>query len=167
MSGRRLPIGRWWWAWALLALVVVTSLAVGGAKRPTTGDSDDRLYSLADRLKCLQCVGENVAQSEAPIAREVRDELRRQMRAGRTDDEILNYFVDRYGQRILLTPSASGVGALVWIVPVVVVGAGIAGLALAVARSRRRRTDAEVSDEDRALVDAARRRQAGTGAGEA
>jgi cytochrome c-type biogenesis protein CcmH len=102
-------------------------------------------------------VGENVANSQAPIAVQMRDEIRRQMAAGRSDDEIFTYFADRYGPRVLLNPSGSGLASLIWIVPVVVVGLGLLGVGYVVTRSRRDPLTTEVSDADRELVERARR----------
>lgn len=144
------------WGAALVAVIVL--VAVGARTTPTSGTSEDRLYALAGQMKCLQCFGESVAGSQADIAVKMRTEIRAQMRKGRTDDEILSSFADTYGQRVLLNPSGKGVSSLVWVIPVVVAGLGTVGLGLAFARWRRQRTDAgstEVSDEDRALVDAA------------
>ena len=149
----RRPIARRSWAWALLGLVAVAALVVGARVPPTSGTSDERLFALAGQLKCLQCVGETVANSQAPIAIEVRTDLQRQMREGKTDDEILQYFVDRYGEHILLRPSGRGLTGFVWVVPVVAVAAALVGLAFAFARWRNRRTDpGEISEEDRDLV---------------
>lgn len=144
--------------WGVLLAVVVVLLAIGAQPTSTSGTSDDRLFALAGELKCLQCVGESVATSQASIAVKMRDEIRVQMRAGRSDDEILTYFADRYSERVLLTPAATGTASLVWIVPVVVIVVGVGGLLVIGARSRRRRTEAgghDVSQEDRDLVAAA------------
>jgi len=141
------------WLAALVAVVVL--VALGARSTPTSGVSEDRLYALAGQMKCLQCLGESVAGSQADIAIKMRSEIRTQMRKGRTDDEILSYFADRYGQRVLLNPSGSGVTALVWILPVVVAGIGMAGLGVAFATWRRQRDDASgttVSEEDQELV---------------
>lgn len=145
----------------VLALAAVVALVVIGAKgAPRSGLSDDRLYALAGQMKCLQCAGESVAGSQADIAVKMRTEIRSQMRQGRTDDEILSYFADRYGQRVLLNPAGAGISALVWIIPVVVVGVGAVGIAFNFGSSRRRRAAAavaarDVSTEDRAVVEAA------------
>lgn len=153
---------RRWWAWAGLAVVVVGLLAIGSRGTPTTGTSDERLFGLAEQMKCLQCVGENVANSQAPIAVEMREEIRRQMQANRTDDEIFSYFADRYGERVLLTPAASGFTGIVWVIPVVVFALGGVGVAAVV--SRRRSGDSpELTDADRQLVARARRGAAGEG----
>lgn len=142
-------------SWLVLLVAVVALVALGSRTTPRTGYSEDHVYSLASQMKCLQCVGESVANSQAQIAVQMRSEIRDRLRAGRSDDEILSYFADRYGQRVLLNPPSSGLAALVWIVPVVVIAAAVAMLALAMARARSLRVDgegSEVSDDDRALV---------------
>lgn len=137
----------WWW-WTLMGVVAVGALVVGAGTSPTEGVSDDRLFALSAQLKCQQCVGESVSDSQSPSAIQFRQEISDQMARGNTDAEILNYFVERYGQEVLLTPPATGLGSLVWIVPVV----GLAGAVLLLVGSFRRwRISAgtpEVSDED-------------------
>ena len=157
MSAAGSAIRTRWWAWAVLAVAVVVVVGLAARPTPTSGASDDRLFSVASEMKCLACAGESVANSQAPLAIEMRGQIRTQMRAGKTDDEILTFFADRYGTRVLLTPSASGLVSLVWILPVVVAAAAACGLGLAFARWRRLAVDVpEVSDEDRELVERAR-----------
>ena len=143
--------------WGLMGVLAVGAIAVGWGSDPTEGTSDDRLFHLSEQMRCLQCTGESVANSQAPIAVQMRDEIRRQMARGRTNDEILSWFShpDRYGERVLLNPSGRGLTALIWVLPVVV-GAGLlAGLAVVFSRARRRNVDLTASDEDEALAAAA------------
>lgn len=144
----------WWW-WALMGLVAVVLLVTSAGGPPTEGVSDDRLFSIAERIKCTVCVGESVGGSSAPIAVQFREEIANQMAAGRTDDEILNFFSDSYGRDILLTPPSSGVGALVWIVPVVVLAGAVLLLASTFGRWRGERADRAATDADQQIVDAA------------
>ncbi|MHB1137702.1 MAG: cytochrome c-type biogenesis protein, partial [Microthrixaceae bacterium] len=102
-----------------------------------------------------QCTGESVAGSSAPIAVQFREEISQQMASGSTDDEILNFFSERYGRDILLTPPSTGVGALVWIVPVVALAAAVLLLAATFRRWREERVDRHATDEDQEIVDAA------------
>ena len=143
-----------------MGAVVLGVLVASVDTTPSRGVSDERAYALEIQLKCLQCVGESVAASQAPLAVQFREEIDSQMRQGRTDDEILAFFAQRYGQEVLLTPPSSGLGALVWVVPVVVVAAGVLGLAGVFARWRRE-AGARASEEDRTLVagELARRHQ--------
>jgi len=148
----RHPVRQKWWWWATMAVVVVVVLVVAARPTPTKGVSDQRAFALATELKCLQCVGESVGASQAPLAVKFRQEIDRQMRQGRTDDEILNYFADRYGRQVLETPPSTGVGALVWIVPVLAFAGAVLVLAATFRRWRGERADLTPSDDDEALV---------------
>ena len=129
-------VRRHWAWWVGVAVVVVGVLVFAGGRTPDEGTGDGRLYALAGQLKCLQCVGESVAASQAPLAEQFRDEIRQQMATGATDDEILAFFVDRYGDEVLLEPPATGLSALVWVLPVLVVAGAVVGLGLAFGRWR-------------------------------
>jgi cytochrome c-type biogenesis protein CcmH len=144
------------WAWVGLAVAALVVLIAGATRDPTEGTSPDRMYAIAAQMKCMQCVGESVANSQAPLAIQMRADIMRQMRAGQTDDEIFNYFADRYGQQVLLNPSGSGFASLVWIVPIVVIAVGLMGVVMAMTRRRRGDGTVVVSDEDRELVARAR-----------
>lgn len=135
-----------------MGVVVVVAVGLGASSPPKTGVSDERLFAISGRLKCLQCVGESVAASQAPLAVQFRQEIRDRMAAGDTDDEILNFFAQRYGQEVLLTPPSSGIGGLVWVIPVVAVAAAVLALASTFRRWRRERDDGPATDEDIALV---------------
>jgi cytochrome c-type biogenesis protein CcmH len=152
----------WWW-WALMGLGVVVVLVVSSGSPPSDGVSDDRLFAIAARLKCVECTGESVAGSSSSFAVQFRQEIAAQMRQGRTDDEILNFFAGRYEREILLTPPSSGVGGLVWVIPVVVVAGALLLLAATFGRWRGERSDRTASDEDRDIVDAAREARHGDG----
>ena len=85
------------------------------------------------------------------------------MSQGHTDDEILNFFADRYGQEVLLNPPSTGVGGLVWVIPVVAVVAAVVGLVLTFRRWRRERGDAHASpDDERRVAVALTARSAGS-----
>lgn len=152
---------RRWWAWAALGLILAALLAVGARTTPTEGASDDRLFALASQMRCMACAGESVSNSQAPLAVEMRGVIRSQMRKGMSDDEILTYFADRYGKRVLLNPAGSGFAALVWIVPVLVAAAAVVGLGFVFSRARRAaEVPVEVTEEDLELVRRAREERA-------
>lgn len=151
---------KWWW-WALMALICVVAIVPAATGTPTEGQSEDRLFALSAQLKCQQCVGESVADSQSPSAVQFREEIASQMAQGRTDDEILNFFAERYDQEILLTPPSSGVGALVWIVPVVALGGALVLLAGAYRRRSLEAASREVTEDDAERVAAALRERQG------
>lgn len=94
----------------------------------SSAQNDQRAQELGQVLRCPVCRGVPIAESPSEFARSMMDELRDQIRQGRTDDQIKTYFVTKYGQDILLAPPKSGLSLIVWLGPVVVVLAGAAGL---------------------------------------
>lgn len=140
---------------AALLAVVVAALVIGGAGRGHSSRSPAaRAHDIAAVLRCPVCQGLSVADSPSPTAKAIYDDVRHRVDAGESDASIKAYYVGRYGQWILLQPETSGVGALVWILPVTALLLGVGGLALAFRRWRRQPVLA-ATDEDRALVEAA------------
>ena len=146
---------RRWLPVLALAVVVVVALVVGGAGRSQGSRSAGaRAHAIASDLRCPVCQGLSVADSPSETAKAIYDDVRRRVDAGESDSEIRAYYVGRYGQWILLRPETSGMGALVWLLPVTALFLGVGGLALAFRRWRRQPSRA-ATDEDRALVEAA------------
>ena len=138
-----------------LVAVIVAALVIGGAGRdsgPRTAAG--RTQAIAEDLRCPVCQGLSVADSHAPTARAIYEDIRRRVDAGESDAEIQAYFVGSYGEWVLLRPETSGAGALVWVLPLVALVLGVGGLAVAFRRWRRQPALA-ATDEDRALVEAA------------
>ena len=96
-----------------------------------------RARALSQNLRCLVCRNENIDDSNAPLARDLRILLRERLTAGDSDDQAVAYLVDRYGEYVLLKPTAHGANLLLWIAgpAMLLVGLGIA----AAAQSRRRK----------------------------
>jgi cytochrome c-type biogenesis protein CcmH len=155
------PVRRWgpWIAMAVVAVAVLSVAAFGSRSAPT---AQDRVTSLSRTVKCPVCSGESVAESNAPASQEIRRQIAEQIQKGQTDDEIRQYYVSRYGEAILLTPPATGVSALVWILPVVALAIGGAVLVI-VFRRWSSAPEQHATDADRALVDAARHSGDGVG----
>ena len=139
--------------WLLLPVVLVGALAVGA--QDGSGDTQaSRVRRLASQIRCPTCQGLSAADSDAPAARAIVDEVTRQVAEGRSDAQIRGFVVERYGRDILQEPDASGVGWLVWGLPVVAVVLAVAGLAVAFRRWRPRHSG-QATDADRAIVEAA------------
>ncbi|MGZ8765083.1 MAG: cytochrome c-type biogenesis protein [Acidimicrobiia bacterium] len=142
--------------WIALLLVVAGALFV--ATRDDGGPTtvNDRVRSIASELRCVDCQSQSVATSSTASARAFRADIRRRVEAGQSDGEIKRAFVDRYGEFILLKPTGSGLGLIVWGLPVLVLVVGAGGLFLALRRWRREpRLTATAADEQ--LVAEARR----------
>jgi cytochrome c-type biogenesis protein CcmH len=135
---------------ALAILVVAIVLGRGQATPETITSRADRI---ASEIRCPVCQGLSVRDSKSAGARAIYAEITRQVETGERDVDIRAFLVDRYGTSELLRPSATGVGAIVWIAPVVVFLLGAAVLVRVFGRTRRARASA--SADDRALVNVA------------
>ncbi len=147
---------RRWLPWIALGVVVVVALGIGvlGERGPST--LDDRADALAAEVRCPTCRSESALESGAASARALRAEITRRLEAGEGEGEIRTYLVSRYGQEILLTPEATGLSSLVWILPVAGLVAALVGLGF-VFRRWRAAGSTGATDEDRELVAAALR----------
>lgn len=81
---------------------------------------------LASELRCPVCQGNSIQDSPSELAQEMRNLIRDQLRSGRTPDEVRAYFVDKYGEWILLVPKPQGLNLVVYLVPLLAIGVGAA-----------------------------------------
>ena len=108
---------------AALALVPSVAPAQSDPARPAapTQQSDSALEAmttiLASELRCPVCQGNSIQDSPSELAQQMRDLIKDQLRAGKTPDEVRAYFVDKYGEWILLAPRAQGLNLIVYVVP--------------------------------------------------
>ena len=124
-------------------VVTVTALAIvvwGIVADDTDGD---RVEALGRSLKCPVCTSESIADSPSETARELRGLIAEQVAAGWTDDEVVDYFVARYGEQVLLDPPAEGRGIALLLLPALGLGVGVAAIATLMTGSRKRSTPAE------------------------
>ena len=107
----------------------------------------DRYRGLIGEIRCLVCQNQSIADSNAELARDLREKVDEMLRAGRSDEEILAYMVDRYGNFVRYRPPFDATTLLLWLGPFVLAGAALAWLIVRV----RRRAPARVrlTDEER------------------
>jgi len=152
------------YSWLAMAIVLAAALIAGwGSGSPRT--DEERARSIEATVKCPICRSQSVATSETQISVDIRAVIRRQLAAGRTDDQIRAALAQQYGQDIQLNPPASGLAGLVWVLPVAAFVVALGGLALAF-RHWRRPVTASASDADTELVEAALAQQHVTGDGD-
>lgn len=108
---------------ALGILAVLAAVAAVAVPRPET--QEERVARIAAELRCPVCQGLSVNDSPSESAREMRAMVERGVAEGRTDDEIRDRFRAAYGDWILLAPPTGDARGLVWLVPLVAIGAGI------------------------------------------
>jgi cytochrome c-type biogenesis protein CcmH/NrfF len=118
--------------WSLAFLCV---LAVALLEAPSSASTQGRIAHLETLVKCPACDDLSVAQSNATSSIAVRHDIAHRVREGESDSKILTSLEATYGTSILLSPSTSGLGVLLWLVPL----AALLALAVAAVRLVRRR----------------------------
>ena len=152
-----------WLSWVLMVIIAGAALLVGAVGDSGPETDGERVSQLASTIRCPQCRGQSVAESNVTIAREIRADIRERVAAGETDDQIRQVYIDRFGRSVVLTPDADGFTGLVWIVPVVAAALGLAAVGLAFQRWRAEAAQlAAATDEDRELVEQLRRNRGRT-----
>ena len=122
---------------ARLVVAALLVLAVtAGADREAMGAAvtDEEVQAIASQLRCVVCQNLSVADSPSEMARQMRDLIRARLTAGDRPEQVMTYFVQRYGEWVLLAPPARGLNLLLWLAPF---GAVAGGLALVLTLTRR------------------------------
>ncbi len=110
----------------IIALCFLAARVVFAADAP---DLEDRTRAVATELRCVVCQNLSVADSPSEMAQQMRAIVREQLQAGKTPQEVKDFFVSKYGEWVLLNPTTRGFSLLVWVVPFValVFGLGLGG----------------------------------------
>jgi cytochrome c-type biogenesis protein CcmH len=140
--------------WLAVAAVLVAALAIGVADDGGPRTPEERARNLAETVACPACDGQSVAESDAAASRGIRTLIAERIDQGASDDAIRDELVATWGESILLTPDRSGVGGLVWVLPVVALVLALAGVGYVFWRWRGMAA-VHASDADRELVDQA------------
>jgi cytochrome c-type biogenesis protein CcmH len=145
----RLLVFTWFLIPASQALAVIETYEFSNPELET------RYQQLSEELRCPKCQNQTIADSNAPIAQDLRKLLHRQLEQGASDDEILEHMVARYGEFVRYRPRFSGTTAILWIAPLLLLAAGFLVLFLTL----RSRPDAVIekpgalSVEEQARID--------------
>lgn len=97
----------------------------------------ERYRTLTEELRCPKCQNQNIADSDAPIAMDLRREIYRMLQEGQSDDQIVDYLVDRYGDFVRYKPPVNAKTLLLWYGPVALLVIGFFVLAMILVRRRR------------------------------
>ena len=109
---------------------------------------EQRYKQLSAELRCPKCQNQNIADSNAPIAQDLRKLLYKQLEAGASDEEILDYMVSRYGEFVRYKPRFSGVTLMLWLMPVGLLLGAMFIAARVVRSSRTAGKDEAISAEE-------------------
>lgn len=115
---------------------------------------EERARDLSEGLRCLVCRNENIDESNADLARDLRLAVRERLVAGDSDPEVIDYLVSRYGEYVLLTPRANGANLILWLSGPALLLSGIAIAWVYVSgRGRASAPPDELDAEERARLD--------------
>jgi cytochrome c-type biogenesis protein CcmH len=106
----------------LFALLVLFPAPLRAAPAP---DLDDQTRAIATELRCVVCQNLSVADSPSEMAQQMRAMVREQLQAGKSPEQIKDFFVSKYGEWVLLKPKTTGIAALLWILPYIVLVTGV------------------------------------------
>lgn len=138
-------------SWLFVLASALATLVVASQVEGPPRTNEDRVRALSEDFACPTCDGQSVAESNAVVAQEIRREIRRQVDAGATDEEITEVLIAGFDESIDLRPRASGVVGLVWVLPVFAVVFGAAAL-IAAFRRWQRAAGRSASADDELLV---------------
>ena len=139
---------------AAALLASFAALVCANDATPTLSDpvAARREVELASQLRCLVCQNQSIAESNAGLAADLRNQLREQIAAGKTDGEIVEYMTARYGDFVLYKPPFKAATALLWLGPALLLAAG-ALVATRIVRARRSNVPAALSPQDHARAE--------------
>lgn len=115
---------------AILSLFILLGTALGADPDETLEDPEQeaRAREISKTLRCVVCQNQSIDDSDAPLARDLRLLVRERIVQGETNEEVLEYVVDRYGEFVLLKPRFEGEGIILWLSPflILLIGTGMA-----------------------------------------
>lgn len=137
----------------LLAFLATPLLAVQPDEILDDPVLEERARDISGGLRCLVCRNESIDESNAELARDLRLLVRERLVAGDSNDEVVEFIVDRYGEYVLLKPTTGGVNQLLWWAgPIMLVLALIMGGAYLRGRSRATAAEDGLSDDEKARL---------------
>ena len=134
-----------------LCLLACARIALGAEAQPLAQDPvvEQRMISITQDLRCLVCQNESLAGSHAELAEDLRREVREQIRQGKTDQQIVDYLVARYGNFVRYKPPFEASTALLWLGPFALLAVGML-LLLRRVRGAQQAQDVPLDDDERA-----------------
>ena len=134
-----------------IAFLFFTLFAIAANAQPVTDEAvvEQRLAKLSHELRCLQCRNQTLAESPAGLAEDLRREIRVQIRAGKSDQEIVTFLTQRYGDFILYKPRVTATTYLLWFGPFVLLLVGMVILFRYIKQRRDSITEEPMTDDDR------------------
>ena len=141
---------------AIIAVTCAMNIALARDAAPLADDpvTEQRLIAISEEMRCLVCQNESLAGSRSDLANDLRREIRVLISEGKTDEQIRNFMVERYGDFVLYRPPVKPITWLLWIGPFVILLSGIIGLIVYLRRRNQSVPSTTLSAEDNRRIDA-------------
>ena len=134
------------------ALLLMGAASSDPAERLADPRAEAHARTLFQQVRCMVCQNESIDDSEADLAADLRRTVRAQVAAGRTDDQVRRFLVDRYGEFVLLKPAFSPGNAVLWLTPFAIVLGG--GAVFWLQRKRDAPDEAALTEDEQARIGA-------------
>ena len=140
--------------WLFMVILFFPGLAVAGEATPLAENPqiEARLKTLAVELRCLVCQNQTLADSNAPLAEDLRREVREMIAKNMSDKEIIDFLVTRYGDFVLYRPPLKTTTTLLWVGPFLLLIGGAIALVMALRRRQKKLADVALSEAERNRV---------------
>lgn len=135
----------------LILCLAILPLAWATAQEPLVFDSPEqqaRFENLTTELRCLVCQNQSLADSDAPLAHDLREEVFTMLEAGHSDEEIKRFLVERYGDFVLYRPPLKGNTLVLWVAPLLLLLAGAAVVGFNIRQRSHMPGDENPGEED-------------------
>ena len=124
----------------LLALAVFLATCSAMAQEPLVFEDpalERRFNDLTEELRCLVCQNQNLADSDAPLAHDLKKEIHAMLIAGQGDEQIKQFLVERYGDFVLYRPPFGGNTLVLWLAPALLLGGGAVAVVMIIRKRQR------------------------------
>ena len=141
--------------WLFLIVLLLSGPAWAGEAKPLAEDpaAEARLKHLAVELRCLVCQNQTLADSNAPLAEDLRREVREMIAKNMSDQEIIEFLTARYGDFVLYRPPLKATTTLLWVGPFVLLTIGATALVITLRRRANKVVDAPVTEDEHRRVE--------------
>ena len=135
----------------LILLAMLPIVAGAGEAQPLIADPvlEKRVMALSSELRCLVCQGQSLAESHADFAADMRKKILELMQDGKTDQQVVDFLVARYGDFIRFRPPVKATTVLLWLGPAILVLLALSVLTLTIKKRQQRSASAPLSSEER------------------
>jgi len=127
----------------LLGLLLIFSHLANAVDKPSSPETEARLKNLSSELRCLVCQNSTLSDSDADLAQDLRNEIRMLIDEGKTDEEVIDFLVARYGDFVTFRPPVNASTALLWFGPFIML---VIGAIILIVTLKRRAALPEASD---------------------